>query len=39
MFIFDRKKNIIRSGENIAVADIDACLQTHFADRVAAIAV
>jgi crotonobetaine/carnitine-CoA ligase len=42
MFVFlDRKKNIIRrSGENIAAAEVDACLQTHPAvDRAAAIAV
>jgi crotonobetaine/carnitine-CoA ligase len=42
MVVFlDRKKNIIRrSGENIAAAEVDACLQTHPAiDRVAAIAV
>jgi crotonobetaine/carnitine-CoA ligase len=37
----DRKKNIIRrSGENIAAAEVDACLQSHPAiDRAAAIAV
>jgi crotonobetaine/carnitine-CoA ligase len=42
MFVFlDRKKNIIRrSGENIAAAEVDACLQTHPAiERAAAIAV
>ncbi len=42
MFIFvDRKKNIIRrSGENIAAAEVEACLQTHPAvERVAVIAV
>jgi acyl-CoA synthetase (AMP-forming)/AMP-acid ligase II len=42
MFVFlDRKKNIIRrSGENIAAAEVDACIQTHPAvDRAAAIAV
>lgn len=42
MVVFlDRKKNIIRrSGENIAAAEVDACLQTHPAiDRAAAIAV
>lgn len=37
----DRKKNIIRrSGENIAAAEIEACLQDHPAvDRVAVVAV
>jgi crotonobetaine/carnitine-CoA ligase len=37
----DRKKNIIRrSGENIAAAEVEACLQTHPAvERAAAIAV
>jgi len=42
MFVFlDRKKNIIRrSGENIAAAEVEACLQTHPAvERAAAIAV
>ena len=42
MLVFlDRKKNIIRrSGENIAAAEVDACLQTHPAiDRAAAVAV
>ena len=42
MVVFlDRKKNIIRrSGENIAAAEVEACLQTHPAvERAAAIAV
>ncbi len=42
MVVFlDRKKNIIRrSGENIAAAEVEACLQTHPAvDRAAVIAV
>ncbi|MFC3612783.1 hypothetical protein ACFORG_03335 [Lutimaribacter marinistellae] len=38
LFFFDRKKNIIRrSGENIAAAEIEACLQGH--DTVAQVAV
>ena len=42
MFVFlDRKKNIIRrSGENIAAAEVEACLQAHPAvERAAVIAV
>jgi crotonobetaine/carnitine-CoA ligase len=41
IYFVDRKKNIIRrSGENIAAAEIEACLQEHEAvDRVAVIAV
>lgn len=41
IFFVDRKKNIIRrSGENIAAAEIEACLQEHPAvERVAVIAV
>ncbi len=41
IFFVDRKKNIIRrSGENIAAAEIEACLQEHEAvERVAVIAV
>ncbi|NQV62006.1 MAG: AMP-binding protein, partial [Alphaproteobacteria bacterium] len=38
MYFVDRKKNIIRrSGENIAAAEIEACLQAH--DQVAQVAV
>lgn len=38
MYFVDRKKNIIRrSGENIAAAEIEACLQAH--DAVAQVAV
>lgn len=38
IYFVDRKKNIIRrSGENIAAAEIEACLQEH--DRVARVAV
>lgn len=41
IFFVDRKKNIIRrSGENIAAAEIEACLQEHPAvQRVAVLAV
>lgn len=41
IFFVDRKKNIIRrSGENIAAAEIEACLQEHpDVERVAVIAV
>ncbi|MCW8842963.1 MAG: AMP-binding protein, partial [Rhodobacteraceae bacterium] len=41
VFFVDRKKNIIRrSGENIAAAEIEACLQEHpKVDRVAVLAV
>ncbi|MBR9841958.1 MAG: ATP-dependent acyl-CoA ligase [Rhodobacteraceae bacterium] len=41
VFFVDRKKNIIRrSGENIAAAEIEACLQEHpTVDRVAVLAV
>ncbi|CUH53698.1 AMP-binding protein [Shimia marina] len=41
VFFVDRKKNIIRrSGENIAAAEIEACLQDHpKVDRVAVVAV
>lgn len=38
IYFVDRKKNIIRrSGENIAAAEVEACLQTH--DAVAQVAV
>ena len=38
LYFVDRKKNIIRrSGENIAAAEIEACLQSH--DQVAQVAV
>ncbi len=38
LYFVDRKKNIIRrSGENIAAAEIEACLQAH--DQVAQVAV
>ena len=38
LYFVDRKKNIIRrSGENIAAAEVEACLQTH--DAVAQVAV
>lgn len=41
IFFLDRKKNIIRrSGENIAAAEIEACLQEHTSvERVAVLAV
>lgn len=41
IFFVDRKKNIIRrSGENIAAAEIEACLQEHSSvERVAVLAV
>ncbi|TKZ17146.1 ATP-dependent acyl-CoA ligase [Shimia litoralis] len=41
IFFVDRKKNIIRrSGENIAAAEIEACLQDHdLVTRVAVVAV
>ncbi|SHK25038.1 crotonobetaine/carnitine-CoA ligase [Shimia gijangensis] len=41
VFFLDRKKNIIRrSGENIAAAEIEACLQEHSeVERVAVLAV
>jgi crotonobetaine/carnitine-CoA ligase len=38
LYFVDRKKNIIRrSGENIAAAEVEACLQAH--DAVAQVAV